>query len=258
MQIDVSTEIEQLRLEIEPYLRNQFIGQASGERPVAEGAAEGTALRTALLKGKTTVITGDGANTDTLLPSAPDAFVMERAAVEEGEAEKTGFSLPEGMKLYSTPNDEYRDSYDVLTGTLTGACSVYMLKNGWLFRYSPEAETVTWITGKNFIPNRNYYLMLRGKVSTRKTDWEGKIELIIQKSDIGIEEGDSTAAITQKVNAYIGDGYAILPSKTPQITQYESVKIPMPKEKVILYAHGCETEIAYCRDMNAVYNELKQ
>ena len=145
MQIDVSTEIEQLRLEIEPYLRNQFIGQASGQRPVAEGAAEGTELRTALLKGKTTVITGDGANTDTLLPSAPDAFVMERAAVEEGEAEKTGFSLPEGMKLYSTPNEEYRDSYDVLTGTLTSACSVLYLSDGWIYNYSATAQTITWV-----------------------------------------------------------------------------------------------------------------
>lgn len=249
------TELEQLRSEIAPYLRNQFVGQASGETPVIEDGAEGTFLRAAVLKGKTTVIAGEDGKADIVMPSAPESFVMEKTRTP---GSSIPYALPGGLQMYSTPNNEYRDSYDVITGTFTKACGTIQLKYGWPFEYSQEAQTVTWIKTGDYIPFKNYYLVLNGKVSAdKKTDWQGKIELKLSKAEFGITAEDTVDTAKSKIVAYFGDSYAILPLLTPETTAYTAQQIPLPNESATFHAQRCDTEVTYARDMNAVYRELK-
>lgn len=252
--LDIITEIEQFRREIEPYLRNQFVGQASGETPVIADGAEGILLRSAILKGKTTIIAGEGNKADTVVPSVPENFVMEQMVT----AENVSYGLPDGLQMYSTPNNEYRDSYDLLSGTFTKACGIALLKYGWPYKYTQEGDQVTWITSADYIPGKNYYCVLNGKTSSnKKVDWQGKIELFLSKAEIGITAEDTVDAAKSKIISYFGDSYAILPLKTPEITEYPALQIIMPGQSVAFHAQRCDTEITYARDMNAVYNELK-
>ena len=95
-----------------------------------------------------------------------------------------------------------------------------------------------------------------GTVTTQTTDWQGKISLTVNKADVGIAAEDTAATATQKIKAYFGDAYAILPLKTPTIEQLEPVQLAIPTKECAVVCNNGYLDVAYCRDINDAYLDL--
>ena len=163
--------------------------------------------------------------------------------------------LPEGLSLYGTP-DGFRDTYDVVSGLLTSRCTKLPLASGWLFSYSTEAETVTWITNPHYAPGKQYYLVHNGTVTMDTIDWQGKIILGINKADAGITSADTAEDASQKVREYFAGSYAILPLKQPATEQLMPASVCLPSGNATVLADQGDTEAVFCRDINRAYLDL--
>ena len=163
--------------------------------------------------------------------------------------------LPEGLSLYGTP-DGFRDTYDVVSGLLTSRCTKLLLASGWFFSYSTEGETVTWITNQYYTERKQYYLVHDGTVTTHTTDWQGKISMTVNKSDVGINAEDTLESATRKAREYFASSYAILPLKQPATEQLMPASVCLPSGNATVLADQGDTEAVFCRDINGAYLNL--
>ncbi|GEM_PF-1565769 len=163
--------------------------------------------------------------------------------------------LPEGLTLYGSP-DGFRDIYDAASGLLTNRCTKLPLTGGWIFSYSPEAATVTWITNPYYAASKQYYLVHNGTVTTHTTDWQGKISMTVSKSDAGITAEDTAGTAAQKIRTYFASSYAILPLKQPTAAQLAPVSVRLDSGRVTVLAEQGDTEAVFCRDINGAYVDL--
>ena len=167
------------------------------------------------------------------------------------------FGLPEEITLYSTPQNEYRDTYDILTGLKTENCAVVPMSTGWLYDFSEQSENVVWITATVSPENKNYYYYHNGTVTdTAVTDWQGKIQIEFSKAELGIASSDTEARAREKVLSYFGDAFAVVPLKTPQIQQYGPVSIRLPDGECVYSCNMGELSLIYERDQDAAFQEL--
>lgn len=171
---------------------------------------------------------------------------------------ETKYNLPKGLVLYSTPNNEYCDSFNVLTGVKTSYCSKYPLASGWIYNYTADSENITWITNALFIGNKKYYLVKDGTVNdTNLTDWQGKIQIVLPKSAAGITAVDTGAQASAKMLAYWGNAYVIVPLKSPTTEQLQRIKkIPAAGNKCTFSIEKGRLSLEYCRDLNSAFLEI--
>lgn len=171
---------------------------------------------------------------------------------------ETQFPLPEGLALYSTPNGEYCDSFDILSGIKTSRCGIYSLKEGWIYSYSAASDHIVWITNAMFLSNKKYYLVRNGTVTDVKlTDWQGKIQISLPKSEAGITAGDTVVQASTKMLAYWDEAYAVVPLKTETKEKMAPVpKILVKSKKCTFCADEGNLSVEYCRDLNAAYTEV--
>lgn len=163
--------------------------------------------------------------------------------------------LPEGLALYGTPGG-FKDTYDVVSGLLTSRCTKLPLAGGWIFSYSTEADTVTWITNPYYAASKQYYLVHGGTVTTHTTDWQGKISMSVNKADAGITAEDTAATATQKIKTYFANSYAILPLKQSSAEQLAPASVQLPSGSVTVLADQGDTEAVFCRDINTAFLDL--
>lgn len=167
------------------------------------------------------------------------------------------FGFPEEITLYSTPQNEYRDTYDILTGLKTENCAVVPMSTGWLYDFSEQSENVVWITATVSPENKRYYYYHNGAVTdTAVTDWQGKIQIEFSKAELGIASSDTEAQAREKVLSYFGDAFAVVPLKTPQIQQYGPVSIRLPGGECVYSCNMGELSLIYERDQDAAFQEL--
>nr|DAL84768.1 MAG TPA: collagen triple helix repeat protein [Caudoviricetes sp.] len=165
--------------------------------------------------------------------------------------------IPPEVLLYATPNAEYQDTYDAASGLMTNRCSLLRMTSGWIYAYSTAADTVTWITNPYYQPSKRYYYVHNGRVTdTGTTDWQGKISMVISKSDAGITADDTAATATQKIKTYFGDAYAILPLKTPATEQLAAAPVTLPAGNVTITAAEGDIDVTYCKDIDAAYTDM--
>ena len=232
-----------------PYAKNQITGHAEGITAEITDGAPGTFIKSAVVRGKSAVDETTGAIT----PLSPAVIV---ASSNDGTVENH-VNLPTGLQLYGTPNNQYYDTYNAITGKLTRNCGKVLLASvGWIYGYSTSAAAVTWITANNYVPSKTYYLVHNGTVSTQTTDWQGKISLTINKADAGITAEDTAAAAAQKMKAYWGEAYAVLPLKTPTTEQFEPVQLAIPTKVCAVVCNNGYLDVTYCRDIDTAYLDL--
>lgn len=165
--------------------------------------------------------------------------------------------MPPEVLLYATPNAEYQDTYDAATGVLTNRCSLLRMTSGWIYAYSTAVDTVTWITNPYYQPSKRYYYVHNGHVTdTSTTDWQGKISMVISKSDAGITADDTAATASQKIKTYFGDAYAILPLKLPTSEQLAAAPVTLPAGDVTITAAEGDIDVTYCKDIDAAYTDM--
>lgn len=231
-----------------PYVTNQITGHAEGTTAEITDGAPGTLIKSATVRGESKV---DEAGTITPLSPTDIAALSNDGTVENH------VNLPAGLQLYSTPNNQYYDTYNAVTGMLTRNCGKVLLASaGWIYGYSTSAAAVTWITANNYVPSKSYYMAHNGAVSTQTTDWQGKISLTVNKTDAGITAEDTAAAAAQKIKTYFGEAYAILPLKTPTTEQLEPVQLAIPTKECAVVCNNGYLDVAYCRDINTAYLDL--
>ena len=232
-----------------PYTENQITGYAEGTAAEITDGAPGTLMKSAIVRGESVVDETTGAIT----PLSPAVIV---ASSNDGTVENHA-SLPVGLQLYSTPNNQYYDTYNAVTGKLTRNCGKVLLASvGWIYGYSTSAAAVTWITANNYVPSKSYYMAHNGAVSTQATDWQGKISLTVNKTDAGITAEDTAADAAQKIKTYFGEAYAILPLKTPTIEQLEPVQLAIPTKECAVVCNNGYLDVSYCRDIDTAYLDL--
>lgn len=169
---------------------------------------------------------------------------------------QTYVSLPIEVLLYATPGEEYQDTYDAVSGALTHNCSVLQMASGWLYAYNVATSTVTWITDPAYRPNKRYYYVHNGRVETATTDWQGKIQLVLQKSDLGITADDTAATAAQKARTYWGDAYAIIALKTPKTETLAPVSVILPAGNITIAATEGDIDVTYCKDADIAYTNM--
>lgn len=166
-------------------------------------------------------------------------------------------ALPDEVLLYATPNAEYQDTYDAASGVLTGRCAVLRMTSGWIYAYNAAAATVMWITNPYYQSNKRYYYVHDGRVTdTNTTDWQGKISMTINKADVGITAEDTATTASQKLKAYFGGAYAILPLKTPITEQLQAVPVMLPAGNVTVTASEGDIDVTYIKDIDAAYTDM--
>lgn len=167
------------------------------------------------------------------------------------------YSLPNEIALYSTPQNEFRDTYDILSGIKTANCAVVPMTAGWLYGYSEQPEHVVWITSAVSPVNKRYYFCHNGTVTdTAVTDWQGKLQLTLSKELLGITNSDTAVQAKDKVLSYFGGAYAVVPLKTPQIQQYPPVSARLLNGQCNCSSNTGELLLTYEREQNAAYQEL--
>ncbi len=165
------------------------------------------------------------------------------------------YSLPQELALYSTPQNEFRDTYDILSGLKTESCTVVPMTAGWLFSYTEQSGNVVWITSAVSPANKRYYFCHNGTVTdTAVTDWQGKLQLTFSKELLGITNSDTAVQAKEKVLAYFGGAYAVVPLKTPQVKRLAPVSIRLSGS--VYSCSAGELSMTYERDLNAAYQEL--
>lgn len=224
-------------------------GYTEGDIAVITDGISGTLIKSAAVRGRSIVDEAAGA----IAPLSPSVIV---ASSNDGTIENH-VNLPTGLQLYGTPNNQYYDTYNAITGKLTRNCGKVLLASvGWIYGYSTSAAAVTWITANNYVPSKTYYLVHNGTVSTQTTDWQGKISLTINKADAGITAEDTAAAAAQKMKAYWGEAYAVLPLKTPTTEQFEPVQLAIPTKVCAVVCNNGYLDVTYCRDIDTAYLDL--
>lgn len=224
-------------------------GYTEGDIALITDGIPGTLIKSAVVRGKSVV----DETTGTIKPLSPAVIV---ASSNDGTVENH-VNLPAGLQLYSTPNNQYYDTYNAVTGKLTRNCGKVLLASvGWIYGYSTSAAAVTWITANNYVPSKSYYMAHNGAVSTQATDWQGKISLTVNKTDAGITAEDTAAAAAQKIKTYFGEAYAVLPLKTPTIEQLEPVQLAIPTKECAVVCNNGYLSVAYCRDIDTAYLDL--
>lgn len=243
------TQLQESIMDLQPYADNQLIGYAEGREVLISDAAPETFLESAIIRGQSMV---DEAATS-LAPLSPQSINISGSdGLNQNQT-----NLPKGLELYSTPNNQYYDTYDAISGVLTRNCTVFKLMYGWIYGYSAAAATVTWITDPLYQPGKLYYIVRADSVTSSNTvDWQGKIQILLQKSDLGVTADDTAATALQKVKAYWGDAYAVLPLKTPTVQQYQGVNIKIPAVECAVVCNNAYMDVTYCRDMNTAYLDL--
>lgn len=165
------------------------------------------------------------------------------------------YSLPQELALYSTPQNEFRDTYDILSGLKTESCTVVPMTAGWLYGYTEQSGNVVWITSAVSPANKRYYFCHNGTVTdTAVTDWQGKLQLTLSKELLGITNSDTAVQAKEKVLAYFGGAYAVVPLKTPQVKRLAPVSIRLSGS--VYSCSAGELTMTYERDLNAAYQEL--
>lgn len=224
-------------------------GYTEGDVALVSDGVPGTLLKSAVVRGKSK----EDEATGTITPLSPSVIV---ASSNDGSMENHA-DLPTGIQLYSTPNSQYYDTYDVISGILVRNCGAAMLASaGWVYGFSAPSTTITWITANNYMPSKSYYMVHGGVVSTQTTDWQGKISLTVNKADAGITAEDTAATATQKVKTYFGEAYAVLPLKTPTTEQLEPVQLAIPAKECAVVCNNGYLDVTYCRDINTAYLDL--
>lgn len=166
-------------------------------------------------------------------------------------------ALPNEVLLYATPNAEYQDTYDATSGVLDSRCSVLRMTSGWIYAYNAAAATVMWITNPYYQSNKRYYYVHDGHVTdTNTTDWQGKISMTINKADVGITAEDTAATASQKLRAYFGDAYAVLPLKTPTTEQLQAVPVTLSAGNITVAAAEGDIDVTYIKDIDAAYTDM--
>lgn len=158
-----------VREELAPYINNQILGHVSGEIPIIEDGAEGTLLRTALIKGKMTVSVSSDNTPDKILPSKPSTIkicgtnlmsmnvIPEKTAAGltiscDGEtARLCGSCTGLNSGLVSLAKNDAQETLhiEVLSGTSKKG-GMYFPKGVWLgfktqrYVYTPDCGTAAW------------------------------------------------------------------------------------------------------------------
>lgn len=210
---------------------------------ISDGAA-GTVFRSVIVRGKTSVNEGTASG---ISPTKIQTLCS---------GDETTYPLPDGITLYSTPNDQYYDTYDAASGILTRNCAVFAMSDGFIYGYSQSADTIVWITDPLFRPSKLYYLVKNGAVTSGTTDWQGKIQIVIPKTDAGITSTDTSAQACAKMIAYWGGAYAILPSKSPETEQYTPTEITVPEGTFTLSADYGSISASYCKDADKAHLDI--
>ena len=164
-------------------------------------------------------------------------------------------SLPQEIALYSTPQNEFRDTYDFLSGSKTENCAVVPMSSGWLYDYNEKLENITWITSPISPANKNYYYYCNGAVTAANaTDWQGKIQITLPKAELGITGSDTAVQAREKALGYFGSAFAVVPLKTPLAKQFPPVSMRLIGS--VCSCNAGELSLTYERDLNAAYQEL--
>ncbi len=164
-------------------------------------------------------------------------------------------SLPQEIALYSTPQNEFRDTYDFLSGSKTENCAVVPMSSGWLYDYNEKLENITWITSPISPANKNYYSYCNGAVTAANaTDWQGKIQITLPKAELGITGSDTAVQAREKALGYFGSAFAVVPLKTPLAKQFPPVSMRLIGS--VCSCNAGELSLTYERDLNAAYQEL--
>lgn len=95
-----------------------------------------------------------------------------------------------------------------------------------------------------------------GTVTTHTTDWQGKISMTVNKSDVGINAEDTLESATRKAREYFASSYAILPLKQPATEQLMPASVCLPSGNATVLADQGDTEAVFCRDINGAYLNL--
>ena len=164
-------------------------------------------------------------------------------------------SLPQEIALYSTPQNEFRDTYNFLSGSKTENCAVVPMSSGWLYDYNEKLENITWITSPISPANKNYYYYCNGAVTAANaTDWQGKIQITLPKAELGITGSDTAVQAREKALGYFGSAFAVVPLKTPLAKQFPPVSMRLSGS--VCSCNAGELSLTYERDLNAAYQEL--
>ena len=164
-------------------------------------------------------------------------------------------SLPQEIALYSTPQNEFRDTYNFLSGSKTENCAVVPMSSGWLYDYNEKLENITWITSPISPANKNYYYYCNGAVTAANaTDWQGKIQITLPKAELGITGSDTEVQAREKALGYFGSAFAVVPLKTPLAKQFPPVSMRLSGS--VCSCNAGELSLTYERDLNAAYQEL--
>lgn len=164
-------------------------------------------------------------------------------------------SLPQEIALYSTPQNEFRDTYDFLSGSKLENCAVVPMSSGWLYDYNEKLENITWITSPISPANKNYYYYCNGAVTAANaTDWQGKIQITLPKAELGVTGSDTAVQAREKALGYFGSAFAVVPLKTPLAKQFPPVSMRLSGS--VCSCNAGELSLTYERDLNAAYQEL--
>lgn len=158
-----------IREELAPYINNQILGHSSGQIPVVEDGAEGTLLRSALIKGKMTVTLSGDNMPDKIVPTTP-AFIkicgmnlMPMTVIPEktaagltvscdGETIRLSGSctgLNSGLVTLAKNDAQETLHIEVLSGSCQNG-GMYFPKGVWLgfktqrYIYTPDCGTAIW------------------------------------------------------------------------------------------------------------------
>lgn len=242
------TQLRESIMVMQPYADNQIIGYAEGVEVQISDAAPGTFLESAVIRGQSIIDEAAG----TVVPLSPQAINISGS---DGTIENHA-GLPQDLQLYNTPNDQYYDTYDAVSGILTRNCTVFAMSGGFIYGYNQASETIVWITDPLFRASKSYYLIKGGIVTSSTVDWQGKIQIVIPKTDAGITSTDTSAQARAKMIAYWGGAYAILPAKTPATEQYEGVNLKIPAKECVVVCNNAYMDVTYCRDINTAWKKL--
>lgn len=226
---------------IQARLNNQITGVASGSPASITDGIRDTGLISLVIIGNTSVLL------EGLIPTSLNIV---------SDNQTSSYTLPVISPLYATPDASYYDTYDVVQGLITRSCSKTMLNTLTLYAYSLDADTVTCISGMHFVPLAQMYRCIDGKVTLGTVNWQGQIEIKIQKTLIGITSDDTATAAQTKLREYLSTSYVIAPLKIPTIDYVTPQHITMPSASVIVSADAGTVTATYLRNINSAYLDL--
>lgn len=207
------------RKELAPYINNQILGHVSGGIPIIEDGAEGTLLRSALIKGKMTVSTSNDNIPDTITPSEP-AFIKI-----------CGMNLMTMKVIPEKTSAGLTISCDGETAKLSGSCTGLNLNLLALAKKDAEARLHMEVLSGTCRDGGMYF---------PKGKWLGfKTQSYLYTPDCGGAWNYDTPWITD--NAVLSDDFSIrfwmTPGNTPNVPyeKYRESSFALP-ENIVLYA----------------------